>query len=119
MQGSFVCWPSGTGRSPALGSARGPPTDGRICRTMDAYPMACPQNPMRISCSTRKLAAIVAVAAVAASGMTFAQTMPDRSMGPDQHQMTQSGPHPMDPGQMKEVMRQHQGMMRAHTGMDA
>ena len=30
-----------------------------------------------------------------------------------------SGQHPMDPGQMQEMMRQHQGMMGAHAGMDA
>ena len=79
------------------------------------------QNPMRcVMLSTRKLAAIVAVAAVAASSITFAQTMPDRhSMEADQHQMTQSGPHQMDPGQMKEMTRQHQGMMRAHADMHA
>jgi hypothetical protein len=70
--------------------------------------------------STRKFAAIVAVAAVAASSITFAQTMPDHhSMGSDQRQMMQSGPHPMDPGQMQELMRQHQGMMGGHAGMHA
>jgi hypothetical protein len=67
--------------------------------------------------STRKLAAIVVVAAVAMSGITFAQSVPDRhSIGVDQQQMTQSGPHPMDPGQMQEMMHQHQGMKGAHTG---
>jgi hypothetical protein len=66
----------------------------------------------------RKLAAIVAVAAVAVSGTTFAQTMPEHSMGPDQQHMMQSG-HPMDTGQKQEMMRQHQGMMGAHAGMHA
>jgi hypothetical protein len=69
--------------------------------------------------STRKLVAI-AVLAAAASGIAFAQTMPDHhSMGPDQQQMMQSGQHPMGPGQMQEMMRQHQGMipMGGHAGM--
>lgn len=71
--------------------------------------------------STRQLAAIVAVAAVAASGIAFAQTTPDHhSMGSDQQQqMMPSGPHPMGPSQMQEMMRQHQGMMGAHAGMHA
>ena len=68
--------------------------------------------------TTRKLIAIAAVLAVAASGIAFAQTTPDHhSMGSDQQQMMQSGPHPMDPGQMQEMMRHHQGMMGAHAGM--
>ena len=33
--------------------------------------------------------------------------------------MMQSGPHPMGPSQMQEMMRQHQGMMGAHAGMHA
>jgi len=45
--------------------------------------------------------------------------MPDRSMGPNQQPMMQSGPQQMDPGQMKEMMRQHQLMMGAHAGMHA
>jgi TusA-related sulfurtransferase len=70
--------------------------------------------------STRKLVTIAAVAAIAASGIAFAQTMPDHhSMGSDQRQMMQSGPHPMDPGQMQELMRQHQGVMGAHADMHA
>ena len=68
--------------------------------------------------TTRKLIAIAAVLAVAASGIAFAQTTPDHhSMGSDQQQMMQSGPHPMDSGQMQEMMRHHQGMMGAHAGM--
>jgi hypothetical protein len=69
--------------------------------------------------ATRRLVAVGAVFVIAASGIAFAQTTPDRSMGPDQQQMMQSGPHPMDPGQMQELMRQHQGMMGAHAGMHA
>src|SRR5260370_6241702 len=70
--------------------------------------------------STRKLVTIAAVAAVATSGITFAQTMPDHhSMGPDQQQMMQSGPHPMGPSQMQEMMRQHQRTMGARPGMHA
>jgi hypothetical protein len=70
--------------------------------------------------STHKLVAIGAVLAAAASGIAFAQTMPDHhSMGPDKQQMMQSGQHPMGPGQMQEMMRQHQGMMPmgGHAGM--
>ena len=69
----------------------------------------------------RQLVAISVVLAVAASGIAFAQTMPDHhSMGSDQQQqMMQSGPHPMGPSQMQEMMRQHQGMMGAHAGMHA
>jgi len=33
--------------------------------------------------------------------------------------MMQSGPHPMGPSQMQEMMRQHQGMMGAHADMHA
>jgi hypothetical protein len=70
--------------------------------------------------ATCRLVTVGAMFAIAASGITFAQTVPDRhSMGPDQQQMTQSGPHPMDPGQMQEMMRQHQGMMGAHADMHA
>jgi hypothetical protein len=62
--------------------------------------------------STRKLVAVGAALAIAASGIAFAQTMPDQhSMGPDRQQMMQSGQHPMGPGHMQEMMRQHQGMM--------
>jgi hypothetical protein len=68
--------------------------------------------------SIRQLVAIGVVLAVAASGIAFAQTMPDHdSMGPDQQQMMQSGRHPMGPSQMQEMMRQHQAMMGAHAGM--
>ena len=70
--------------------------------------------------SIRKLVTIGAVLAVAASGIAFAQTTPDHhSRGSDQQQMMQSGPHPMGPSQMQEMMRQHQGMMGAHAGMHA
>jgi hypothetical protein len=70
--------------------------------------------------ATRRLVAVGAVFAIAASGITFAQTTPDHhSMGADQQQMIQSGPPPMDPGQMQEMMRHHQGMMGAHAGMHA
>ena len=62
--------------------------------------------------STRKLVAIGAVLAVAASSIASAQTTPDHhSMGSDQQQMMQSGQRPMEPSQMQEMMRQHQGMM--------
>jgi hypothetical protein len=70
--------------------------------------------------STRKLVAIGAVLAVAASGIASAQTTPDHhSMGSDQQQMMQSGQRPMGPSQMQEMMRQRQGMMSAHAGMHA
>ena len=71
---------------------------------------------------TRKLIAIGAVLAFAASGMAFAQTLPDQhQMGPDHQQMMQSAQHPMGPGKMQEMMRQHQGMMPmgGHAGMHA
>src|SRR5271166_1185385 len=70
--------------------------------------------------STGNLVAIGAVLVVAVSGIAFAQTMPDRhSMGADQQQMIQSGPHPRGPSQMQEMMRRHQSMMGAHAGMHA
>jgi hypothetical protein len=73
--------------------------------------------------STRKLVAIGAVLAVAATGVAIAQTMPDdHSMGPDHmQQMMASGQHPMGPEHMQEMMRQHQGMMPmgAHSGKHA
>jgi hypothetical protein len=69
--------------------------------------------------ATRRLVAVGAVFAIVPSGIAFAQTMPDHSMGPDRQQMMQSGPHPMGPSQMQEMMRQHQGMMGAHTGTHA
>jgi len=70
--------------------------------------------------STGNLVAIGAVLVVAVSGIAFAQTMPDRhSMGADQQQMIQSGPHPRGPSQMQEMMRQHRRMMGAHAGMHA
>jgi hypothetical protein len=57
--------------------------------------------------SIRKLVTIGAVLAAAASGIAFAQTMPDHhSTGADQHQhqMMQSGQYPMGPSQMQEMM---------------
>jgi hypothetical protein len=70
--------------------------------------------------STRKVVAIGAVFALAASGIAFAQTPPDHhSMGSDQQEMMQSGPHPMGPSQMQEMMREHQGTMGGHAGMHA
>src|ERR1700746_480633 len=71
--------------------------------------------------STRKLVALGAVLAIAASGTAFAQTTPDHhSMGSDQQQqMMQSGPHPMGTSQMREMMREHKGMIGAYTGMHA
>jgi TusA-related sulfurtransferase len=70
--------------------------------------------------STRKLVALGAVLAIAASGTAFAQTTPDlHSMGSDQQHMMQSGLRPMDPGQMQEMMRRHQSMMGGHAGMHA
>jgi hypothetical protein len=68
--------------------------------------------------STRKIVAIGAVVAVAASGIALAQTIPDHHpMGPDQRQMMESGQHSMGPSQMQEMMRHHQGMTGAHAGM--
>ena len=70
--------------------------------------------------STRKVVAIGAVFALAASGIAFAQTPPDHhSMGSDQQEMMQSGPHPMGPSRMQEMMRQHQGTMGGHAGIHA
>jgi hypothetical protein len=75
--------------------------------------------------SRRKFVAIGATVAIAASGTALAQTTPDHpSMGPDHMQhMMQSGQHPMGPGRMQEMMRQHhpQGMMPmgGHAGMHA
>jgi len=73
--------------------------------------------------STRKLVAIGAVLAVAASGTALAETMSGdhHSMGPEHQQMMESGQHPMGPGQMQEMMRRHQGMMpmSGHAGMHA
>jgi hypothetical protein len=72
--------------------------------------------------STRKLVTVGAALAIATSDMAFAQTMPDqRSMGPDRQQMMQSGQHPMGPDQMREMMRQHQGIipMGGRAGMRA
>ena len=52
--------------------------------------------------STRKFVAVGAVLAVTASGVAFAQTLPDHhSTGPDQQQMMQSGQHPMGPSQCR------------------
>jgi hypothetical protein len=72
--------------------------------------------------STRQLTTIGAVLAIAVSGIALAQTAPDHhSMGPDQQKMMESGQHPMGPGQMQEMMRQHQGTMPmgGHPGMHA
>jgi hypothetical protein len=72
---------------------------------------------------TCKLVAVSAVLAIAASGVALAQTIPDHhSMAPDHMLQTMpSGQHPMEPGQMQEMMRQHQGTMPmgAHAGMHA
>jgi hypothetical protein len=60
------------------------------------------------------------VLATVVSGIALAQNTPEHhSMGPDQQQMMESGQHPMEPGQMQEMMRQHQGMMPmgGHPGM--
>jgi hypothetical protein len=83
--------------------------------------------------STRKIAAIGALLALAASGVAFAETAPgDHSMGPGHmqemmksgqmgpehmRQMMGSGQPPMGPGHMQEMLRQHQGMMSGHGGM--
>jgi hypothetical protein len=74
--------------------------------------------------STRRLVAIGAVLAMAASGISLAETMPGhKPMGPAQmQQMMQSGQHPMGSSEMREPMRQHhpQGMpMGDHAGMQA
>jgi hypothetical protein len=63
--------------------------------------------------STRKLAVIGAVLAVAASGIAIAETAPDHhSMGPDHHQQMMQTQHLMTPDHMQAMMRQqHQGMM--------
>jgi hypothetical protein len=69
---------------------------------------------------TGKLVAIGAVLAVAASGIAFAQSMPDHHpMGPDHQKMMESGQHPMRQEQMQEMMRQHHGKMPmgARVGM--
>jgi hypothetical protein len=54
-------------------------------------------EPMRFfMLATRRLVAVGAVFAIVASAIAFAQTMPDHHpMGADQHQMMQSGQHPM------------------------
>jgi len=70
--------------------------------------------------STRKIAAIGTVFAVAVWGVALAQVTPgDHSMGRDHQQMMQSGQHPAGPEHMPEMMCQHQGMMpmRDHPGM--
>src|SRR5215469_16491478 len=63
---------------------------------------------------TRKLIALGAALAVAVTGVALAETVPgDHPMGLDhmqQHSMP-SSQHPMGPGQMQEMMRQHPGMM--------
>ncbi len=74
--------------------------------------------------STRRLVAVGAVLAMAASGIALAETMPDQQpMGPARmQQMMQSGQHPMGSSAMPEMMRQHhpQGMpMAARAGMHA
>jgi len=63
---------------------------------------------------TRKLIALGAALAVAVTGVALAETVPgDHPMGLDhmqQHSMP-SSQHPMGPGQMQEMMRQHPDMM--------
>jgi hypothetical protein len=69
--------------------------------------------------SIGKLIAIAAVLAVTASGIALAETTTgDHSMESDhlQHPVP-SGQPPMGPGQMQEMMRQHQGMMGGHGGV--
>jgi hypothetical protein len=62
--------------------------------------------------SFRKLSAVGAVLTVAVAGVAIAQTMPDHSTGPAHMQGTEPGQPPaMGPGQMREMMRQHRGMM--------
>ena len=72
---------------------------------------------------TRKLVAIGAVLAVAATGIAFADEKPaQQPMEPGHMQeMMQSGQHPMGPAEMQEMMRQHhpEGMMPMHSGMHA
>ena len=73
--------------------------------------------------SARRIIAIGAVLAVAATGIAFADEKPaQQPMGPAQMQeKMQSGQHPMGPAQMPEMMRQHhpEGMMSMHPGMHA
>jgi hypothetical protein len=71
--------------------------------------------------STRKLVAVGAALAIAASGIALAETTPGQhQMGPDHiQQMMPSGEHPMHPGHMQEMMRQHQGMTPTMPGQDA
>ena len=72
--------------------------------------------------SNRKLIALGVVLALAVSGIALAQnTSEHHSMGPDQQKMMESGQHPMGPGQMQEMLRQHQGTMPmgGHPGMHA
>jgi len=61
--------------------------------------------------STCKIVAIGTVLGVVVSGMALAQMTPgDHSIGPDHHQMMQSGQQPVRPEHMQEMMRQHRGM---------
>jgi hypothetical protein len=66
--------------------------------------------------ATRKLAPVSAVLVLLASGIALAQATPDQpSTGPAQmQQMMNSGQHPMEPGQVQEMMRQHQGNIPMH-----
>jgi hypothetical protein len=69
--------------------------------------------------STHKLIAVSALLAVAASGIALAETMPDHHSTGSSNMP--SGQHPMGPGHMQEMMRQHHGMMPmgGHAGMHA
>jgi hypothetical protein len=60
--------------------------------------------------SNRKLIALGAALAFAASGLAVAQTE-DHQMGPTHQQMMQSGQYAMGPEQMQEMMHQHYGKM--------
>jgi hypothetical protein len=62
--------------------------------------------------SNRKLIALGAALAFAASGLAVAQTTPeDHQMGPPHQQMMQSGQYAIGPEQMQEMMHQHHGKM--------
>jgi hypothetical protein len=73
--------------------------------------------------STRKLVAVGAVIAVAASSVAFAETAPSEQhpMAAEHQHTMPSGQQPMEPEQMQEMMRQHQSIMPmgAHGGMRA
>jgi hypothetical protein len=69
--------------------------------------------------STHRIVAIGAVLAMTTAGIAVAQTASgDHPMGADHmRQMMGSGPPPMGPAQRQEMMRQHQGMMSGHGGV--